>query len=43
MTVELYTGEGLAAWEGYIKEANEKMLVRLIIAAERVDEQRKQS
>jgi hypothetical protein len=41
VTVELYTGEGLAAWEAYMKEANEKLLIRLIIAAERAYEKSK--
>jgi hypothetical protein len=43
LTVELYVGEGLAAWETYMKEANEKLLIRLILAAERADEKSKQS
>jgi hypothetical protein len=43
LTVELYVGEGLAAWEVYMKEANEKLLIRLILAAERADEKSKQS
>jgi hypothetical protein len=43
LTVSLYVGEGLAAWETFMKEANEKLLIRLIIAAERADEKSKQS
>ena len=38
LTVELYVGEGLATWEAFMKEANEKLLIRLIMAAERANE-----
>ncbi|GAC1651245.1 MAG: hypothetical protein NVS4B12_21850 [Ktedonobacteraceae bacterium] len=35
LAISLSVGEGLPAWETYMREANEITLIRLIIAAER--------